>query len=337
MPFKDILGHDREIGILKKALANDRLAHSFLFSGPDGCGKRLTAISLAKSLNCSESKDDFCGTCQNCREIENLSYTDVFMVEPRGPESKGAEVDYTGGTIKIDAVRDIQHRLAYKAIRGGKKVCIVNGAEKMNRDAQNAFLKTLEEPPSDSIIILIISDGATLLPTILSRCQRINFRPLPRNILIEMIKQKLQASEDTSALIASLSGGSIGKALGWDKELILEQRKENIGRLTHLSLTDPEKIFKAAEDIAKGDSPVELLEFLKIWYRDIALLKEGREDVIVNSDLLPLLKEHAKDQTLEGLISGFMLINQAQVDMMPPRYANKQLTVENLLIQLSGS
>ena len=188
-----------------------------------------------------------------------------------------------------------------------------------------------------SIIILIISDGATLLPTILSRCQRINFRPLPRNILIEMIKQKLHASEDTSALIASLSGGSIGKALGWDKELILEQRKENIGRLMHLSLADPEKIFKAAEDIAKGDSPVELLEFLKIWYRDIALLKERREDMIVNSDLLPLLKEHAKDQTLESLISGFKLINQAQVDMMPPRYANKQLTVENLLIQLSGS
>src|SRR3972149_6839834 len=190
MPFKNILGHDREIGILSSAISNNRVAHSFLFVGPEGVGKRLTAISIAKSLNCSDAKGDFCGVCRNCVDIESSSYSDVFLVEPRESDSKGGGIDHATGTIKIGAVRDVQQRLSYKAVKGGKKVCIVDGVEKMNRDAQNAFLKTLEEPPSDSIIILIISDGATLLPTILSRCQRINFRPLPRNILIEMIKQK---------------------------------------------------------------------------------------------------------------------------------------------------
>ncbi|MBI3397673.1 MAG: DNA polymerase III subunit delta' [Deltaproteobacteria bacterium] len=350
MPFQDILGHDREMSILKRALANDRVPHSFLFSGPDGCGKRLTAISLAKSVNCSASKDnpslikegergfkdDFCGICQNCRNIENLSYTDVFLVEPREPESKGGGVDPIAGTIKIDAVRDIQQRLSYKAVRGGKKVCIVDGAEKMNKETQNAFLKTLEEPPADSIIILIMSDCATLLSTILSRCQRINFRPLPQNILIEMLKQKIGVSEDTAILIASLSSGSIGKALNLDMEFVLGQRKKSIEILSHLSLTDTEKLFSQAEDISKRDKPVELLEFLKIWYRDIAVLKEGREDLVVNSDLLPVLRQQAGGQTFERLISGFKMIHQAQIDMLPPRYANKQLTVENLFMQLAS-
>ncbi|HKZ45867.1 MAG TPA: hypothetical protein VJ202_00610, partial [Thermodesulfobacteriota bacterium] len=120
MPFKDILGHDREINILKKALSNDRIAHSVLFVGPEGIGKCFTAISLAKSLNCAAStdnpllikggdtgfKNDFCGDCQNCRDIEKSSYSDVFLIEPREPESKGGGVDHVAGTIKIDAVRD---------------------------------------------------------------------------------------------------------------------------------------------------------------------------------------------------------------------------------------
>ncbi|MBI5048410.1 MAG: hypothetical protein HZB54_05650, partial [Deltaproteobacteria bacterium] len=117
MPFKNILGHNREIGILKKAISNDKVAHSFLFVGHEGIGKRLIAISIAKALNCTAMKDnptfnkagdvgfnnDFCGVCKNCKDIDISSYSDVFLIEPRGPESKGGEVDHIAGTIKIDA------------------------------------------------------------------------------------------------------------------------------------------------------------------------------------------------------------------------------------------
>lgn len=335
MPFTDILGHDKEIAVLKKALSNDRVAHAFLFVGPEGCGKRLTALSLAKSLNCSTLKDDFCGECPNCSDIQNLSYTDVFVVEPREPEYKGGGVDHVSGTIKIDAVRDVQQRLAYRAVRGGKKICIVDGTDKMNRDAQNAFLKTLEEPPSDSIIILIASDNGAILQTIVSRCQRIPFGPLPQSIIVEILKQRLGVSEDTAKLIAAFSGGSVGRALSFDTEYFIEQRKKMVEMLSQLSIRDAERIFNAAEEIAKGDAPVESLEFLKMWYRDIAVLKEGREDIVINSDLLPVLRHHAQAQNFNKLMSGFKMIHQAQVDIMPPRYANKQLTIENLLLQLT--
>ncbi len=335
MPFKDILGHDKEITILKKALLNNKVAHSFLFVGPEGVGKRFAAVSLAKSLNCSAAADDFCGICQNCKDIENVSYSDVFMLEPREPESKGGDVNHETGIIKIDAVRDAQQRLYYRAIRGGKKICIVDGAEKMNKEAQNAFLKTLEEPPPDSVIILVVSDGATLLPTIVSRCQRVNFRPLPRNIMVGVIKERLVVNDETAALLSSLSGGSVGKALGWDIESMLEQRRKIVEILMRLSLTDMEGLFNAAEEISKGERPVESLEFLKMWYRDIAVIKEGREDMVVSSDLLPVLKKHTQTQTFSKIISGFKAILNAQADIMPPRYANKQLTVENLLMQLA--
>lgn len=336
MPFKDILGHDREIAILKKAILNDKVAHSFLFAGPEGIGKRLVAVSLVKSLNCSALKGDFCGNCRNCADIDNSSYGDVFAIEPREPESKGGDIDHESGVIKIDAVRDAQQRLSYRSIRGGKKVCIVDGAEKMNKEAQNAFLKTLEEPPPDSVIILIADSGATILPTILSRCQRINFRPLSRNIMIGMIKERLSLSDETAALLSCLSGGSMGKALNWDMESMLEQRKKIVEMLPRLSLADMEGIFSAAEDIAKGENPVESLEFLKMCYRDIAVIKEGADDMVINSDILPLLKQRAAAYTPDSLTNGFRLILEAQTDIMPPRYANKQLTAENLLMRISN-
>lgn len=335
MPFKDILGHDREIGILKKAILNDRIAHSFLFVGHEGIGKRLAAISLAKSLNCSAGADDFCGVCQNCRGIDNSSYGDVFLVEPTEPESKGGKVDRAAGTIKIDAVRDVQQRLFYRALTGGRKVCIVDGADKMNKEAQNAFLKTLEEPPSDAVIILIISQGAALLPTITSRCQKINFSPLPQGVVAKIVRERLGIAEEAAALLSCLSGGSAGKALAWDIETMLEQRGKLAEALARLSIDDAEGLFKAAEEISKGENPAESLEFLKTWYRDIAILKEGREEMVINSDLMPVLKKHMEHQTFSRLISGYKLILDAQADIMPPRYANKQLTVENLLMQLA--
>jgi len=335
MPFKDILGHDREIGILSSAISNNRVAHSFLFVGPEGVGKRLTAISIAKSLNCSGAKGDFCGVCRNCVDIESSSYADVFLVEPRESDSKGGGIDHATGTIKIGAVRDVQQRLSYKAVKGGKKVCIVDGVEKMNRDAQNAFLKTLEEPPSDSIIILIACDGAFLLPTIVSRCHRINFRPLPGEAVVKVLMERQGMEQNTALLVSSLSGGSIGKALESDIETTLKQRKKIIEMMAHLSVKDVEGLFEAAEEIVRGDMSLESLEVLKIWYRDMAVFKEGGEDVVINHDLLPVLKEHSERKTFERLMDGLMAVHHAQIDIMPPRYANKQLVVENLLMQLA--
>ncbi|MBI5286269.1 MAG: DNA polymerase III subunit delta' [Deltaproteobacteria bacterium] len=322
MPFKDILGHDRSIGVLKKALSSGRLAHSFIFLGPEGVGKRATAIATAKALNCQEVKDDFCGVCQTCRQIGSGSYPDVILI---GPQE---------GIIRIDEIRELQKRLQYKASGGGKKVAIVDGAERVNREAANAFLKTLEEPPSDSVIVLISIQGFEILPTILSRCQRINFSPLGRDIIAQIIVERLRVSRERAGLLATFSGGSVGKALRIDA--MLDGRKGLIERLEGLNLDRIDDLFKLGEEVSKGEEMQDTLEVLKIWYRDLAVFSEGREDMVINTDLIDRIRRRVGGSTFERLWEGFMAICQAERDIMPPRYANKQLAMETLLMELVG-
>jgi DNA polymerase-3 subunit delta' len=336
MSFSDIIGHEREINIFKGGLKKDRVAHSFIFCGPEGTGKRLTALAFAKALNCKEIVDDFCGHCQSCRRIDNRADPNVIIVEPREPESKGGKVDFITGVIKIGDIRNIQHRLSYRVEGESKKVCIVDGAEKMNRGASNAFLKTLEEPPIDTIIILVVSQASELLPTILSRCQRINFSPFKREVVTGLIRERKDVSEEKALLISGLSGGSLNKALDmWDDEL-LENRTVLLERLSNLSSKDINGIFELVEWITQMDNITETIDFLKIWYRDIAVFKEGSGEMIVNRDMVDRLEKEAESIEFDRLWSCFMAIHQAERDMSPPRYANKQLTMEVLFMDLAG-
>jgi DNA polymerase-3 subunit delta' len=335
MPFSEIIGHEREIKIFKRALKNDRVAHSFIFCGPEGIGKRFTALAFAKALNCKEVVDDFCGHCQSCRRIDNGADPNVVIIEPREPDSKGGGVDLLTGTIKIGHIRDVQQRLSYRVEEWRKKVCVVNGAEKMNREASNAFLKTLEEPPIDTIIILIASQSSELLPTILSRCQRINFSPIKREVVTDLIRERLDISEERALLISGLSGGSLNKAISmWDDEL-LEGRKVLLERLNNLSSEDINGIFELAGWIAQTDNITDTMDFLKIWYRDIAVFKEGSGDMVINRDMVDRLERAAQEIEFDRLWNCFRAIHQAERDMLPPRYANKQLTIEVLLMDLT--
>ncbi|NOS35912.1 MAG: DNA polymerase III subunit delta' [Deltaproteobacteria bacterium] len=334
MSFSDIIGHDREIGILKGAIVKDRVAHSFLFCGPGGIGKRMTAMAFARALNCSEVVDDSCGECSRCRRIEGGGDPNVMVVLPREAESKGGGVDMVSGVIRIGDIRDVQHRLAY-GTDGGKKVCIVDGAEKMNTQAANAFLKTLEEPPKDTVIILIASQATALLPTILSRCQRINFSPLRREVVEGLVRERLGLSPERSRLIAALSGGSLGRALeGWD-DALFEERKKLIEGLISLSSGDVMDVFTLADEVAREESISDVFEVMKLWYRDLALLREGCGEMVVNSDLADTLQRMGEGHTFDTIWESFQAIGQAEQDILPPRYGNKQLTLEVLFMDLA--
>lgn len=334
MPFPDIIGHDREVDILKKGILQNRVPHAFLFAGPNGIGKRMTAFAFAKVLNCERYKDDFCGECQNCKTIDSLSFMDVFLVEPREPDYKGGAVDHVNGTIREDHISGVQQRISYRSQKGNKKVCIIDSAEKMNRTAQNKLLKTLEEPPSDSVIILVTCKAAELIPTILSRCQRINFRPIKKDIIGRFILDKLNISKEEADIASSLSNGSIGTALKMDMEWVFKKRRQIIERLDGLSIDNADDILKFAEEVSKDENPEGILEFLKIWYRDIMIFNEGKEEMIINADMLPIIKRYASSFTFERIVNIFMTIEDAGRNIMPPRYANKQLAMENLFIGL---
>ena len=162
MSFKDVLGHARPIESLQRAIKNDKVGHSYLFLGNDGIGRKFVALQFAKTLNCLEGKaggEDACDHCISCRKIDQHLHPDVVVLEPEGQ------------TLKVDQVKQMQKDLAYRPYEGKRRVCILTAADRMAPNMSNTLLKTLEEPPLHTVIILLANHPRLLLPTILSRCR----------------------------------------------------------------------------------------------------------------------------------------------------------------------
>src|SRR5512137_1693829 len=200
MPFDTILGQKQAVNQLRTALRSGHLAHAYLFSGIEGIGKFTVAVAFAKALNCHTHADDSCDNCVACRKIEKRLHPDVFFVEP------------DKNIIKIEQVRDIQKKIIFKPMEGRNKVVIIDQAEKLNLHAANCLLKTLEEPPDDTVIILVAHTAMALLPTIVSRCQRIRFAPLSAAAIREHLAARGVEPEE-ARLAAALAQGSLKRAL----------------------------------------------------------------------------------------------------------------------------
>lgn len=331
--LSDIRGHERETGRLKAAISAKRVAHAYLFSGHDGIGKRLIALAFAKALNCADidANGESCGSCPDCSMAEAGTHPNIIQIQPVDKDDEPA----SDGTIKIAQVRELQDALRYKTERG-KKAAIVEGADRMALPAANAFLKTLEEPPASSVIILIASKTAELPATIISRCQRINFKPLPVSVIRDYLIEKIGAAPDEAEAAARLSEGSIPAAMNCLGTGFLEKRSETLTAFLSLRPDDTVGILKLAEELSKRDDLEEALEYLKTMLRDSIVSLEGRPDLAISRSGLFKIAGRG-GLTVERLIDSYSLIERARADIMPPRYANKQLAMEDLLMGLTGS
>src|SRR5512147_1312083 len=236
MNFSDIVGHERPVTILKRALANGTLAHAYLFSGAEGIGKKMTALALAAAVNCPQGgPDGGCGACPSCRRVFSGGHPDVHLLVPDGDE------------IKIDQVRHIQEDLSLRPFEGVGKTLIVDFAERMNAASSNAFLKTLEEPPGEALIILVTAMPQGLLPTIRSRCQEMRFQPLPRPALARALARKRGIPEEDAWFLAALAQGSMGRGLGMDAEQEKAERDGIMGLWQGLSQLSAAEVLALAE------------------------------------------------------------------------------------------
>lgn len=331
MSFSSILGHTREMEILKGAAASGKVAHAFVFAGPDGIGKKLVARAFAEVLNCSSGSDDACGVCGDCSMMENSVHPNFLEV---CPVDKDGEKD-PEGLIRIGQIREVQNALRYRVERGMKAV-IVDGADRLVPAAAHAFLKTLEEPPPGSVIILVTSKASELLPTILSRCQRLNFRPLPEDAVKGFLVERKGLTPNEAGAVARLSGGSISKAAAFIDDGSLQKRRDVIQRLSSIGPGDTAEALKFAEELSKTDGLDELLEFMKSWYRDRIVASEGAPHLIANNDMESRLKDAGVGE-FNRLCSAFWAVEEARKAIAPPRYANKQLTLEVLILKVSGA
>lgn len=316
MPFSEITGHEHNIKALKRSIENGRVHHAYIFSGPEGVGKKLTAMALAKTLNCLEAHGDFCGHCASCKKIETGNHPDVKIIEPDGQ------------LIKIDQIRELQKDLQFRPFEGKKRVFIIDGADRMGLPASNSILKTLEEPPRDSVLILITSNFHALLPTVVSRCQRLSFSSLPISVIEKMLVEKKGAG--VAHIVAAISEGSIGRALGEDEGSIIEERERVFAGLT--GMKNAGNILRLAEEMSKDEDLEGVLRILKILYRDMAALKGGSDDLI-NTDMLSRVSEYAGLMSMEAILDGFDCISETESLMK--RNINKQLALEVMMMRIS--
>jgi DNA polymerase-3 subunit delta' len=282
MPFSELIAQDRALSPLRSALRRGALHHAYLFGGPEGVGKARTARLLAQAANCEGpgAPGDACGTCGPCRKIEKGVHPDVVhLAEERVMAKAGTWEPKAGRTpsrdIVVDQVRDlVDRRLSLKRFEGRRRFVVIDPADAMNPQAQNALLKTLEEPPDDTTLVLVASSPDALLPTIRSRCLRVPFAPIPADVLAARLVAEGHPP-DKARLAAALSGGSLGRALAADDEAIAA-RAEAVRRAASLGADDAGAWLAFARDLGGDREEAQALcELLLVWLRDVAAAQAG--------------------------------------------------------------
>jgi len=320
MPFNGILGQDNSIAVLSRSLATGKIAHAYLFDGIDGCGKKKTALAFVEAVFCGRAEG--CGHCPSCRKVAVQQHPDLHLVEP------------DGAFIKIDQVRALQRELAFRPFEAPKKACIIDGADRLNPAAGNALLKTLEEPPGNALLILITANAGGVLPTVLSRCQRLHFSALPEATIAALLRETGTAPE-AARIAASLAGGSMRKAAEIGEETALHERKGYLERISSLSLVDITPLFSLAEELAADkENALEMLELLTAFLRDVLLLHGGSPGV-VNSDLLPLLDREAARFSGDKIMERISRVGEARRALLCN--VNPRLALEVLFMRLAES
>ncbi|OGS26570.1 MAG: DNA polymerase III subunit delta' [Elusimicrobia bacterium RIFOXYB2_FULL_48_7] len=265
MSFKDILGQDRAINLLQKQLSNNKVPHAYLFSGAEGTGRKKTALELAKALNCRNQDGCACDTCVSCKKTEGGNHPDVHLVDFNFQAALLDEDAEKQTRIKIETIKEAQKQISMKASEGRWKVFIIDPAEKMNAESANCLLKTLEEPPANSLMILVSSSNSSMPQTLLSRCQQIRFNRLPDGIISKIIWKA--APEKTGSLndVIKFAGGSVSRAL---------QYAENPGDIRELL-----ELWEGLKNNRAGT--LDLLSFSDTLARDKQQLEEFISKILV--------------------------------------------------------
>ncbi len=334
--FKEIIGQEKAIVFLKRVIANDKIAPAYLFTGAHGIGKTTTALAFALLLNCMDPVDgDGCTRCSSCKKVIDGNHPDLIIIEP----DQGKKV------IGIDQIREINRHLAFSPVLGRYRIIIVDPAEKMTEEAANAFLKALEEPPPRNILILNVKDTGELLPTIVSRCQKVPFKPLPTKDMVNWLIKEGNMEIEKARVLVKLSEGSLGKAVKLAKDQLFTDRVSWVNMLNKAIngssdiVLDVAQEFSnlgkkaATEDKVKDDRIVLMLGIWKSWYRDILLIKlGGKSDLILNSDLGDQLKKASARYNISGLIRSLTVISRAEYDLMTNK--NLLFLLERSLLEL---
>ena len=336
MLLDDIRGQTAALTALCRALAQDRLAHAYIFSGPAGVGKRCAAVGLAHALLCETAPGRGCGSCSTCATVRAGSHPDYhFTTTADGKQRLG-----------VDQVRDMEQFLRLRPLRGGKKIAVVDPAQRLTPAAQSALLKVVEEPPGDAVLVLVTTSAANLARPLVSRCQQLRFARLPVADVEAVLRARPGPAADAADLLARYSRGSLGRALSLDPDRLREERQQVIERCAALRGASFSSLSRFAEWLVAdrraaagkpaGNDREGRLDLVLGWYEEaLAYRLRGAPAVVRYRDCLdPLARAVARSSVPRALHDLRLVFDTlAALD----RNANPKLAVETMLLQLAGT
>ncbi len=347
MSFDNVIGQDRVKKILKSALEEKRLAHALLFCGSEGVGKRALAFELAKAVNCETLHSDACDECRSCRKVASLNHPDVKFILPLTSDKdteheRKALLSMTqdpyfmgeqGGnpSVSIDRVRQVERDINYGAFEGKKKVIVILEADKMKAEAASALLKTLEEPRTDALLILTTSKPDSMLPTVLSRCQKLNLELLRDGEVEKELIEKMGLDQKQARLVSSIADGSLTRANQWASGNLDEELNAALDFISTSILKDELKILNIIENSAvRGarENVQRTLKMMLIWLKDIFLYSQGLNDRVTNLGRLEDLENLSRVLQM-NLLERLAAKIEASFEMMS-RNVNLQLIMLSL-------
>lgn len=323
--FKDIVGHEQIIWHLKNAVSTGKISHAYMFNGEQGSGKKLLANLFAMTLQCEEGGTEPCMKCRSCRQALTGNHPDIIRVSHEKPNTIGVE------DIRGQVNGDIQIR----PYNGKYKIYIISDADRMTVQAQNAILKTIEEPPGYAVLMLLANNADMMLPTILSRCVRLNLKAVKDGDIKEYLMKNMQIPDYQAEISAAFAQGNVGKAVKLaSSDKFNEMKQDVLELLRYMDQMELYEIMDAVKRInAYREDMDDFLDLLTVWFRDVLLFKATLDaGSLIFKDELPAIQKRARTSSYEGLEEIIRAIDRARVRLKAN--VNFDLVLELLLLTI---
>lgn len=325
--FEQIIGHESIKKHLQNAIISNKVSHAYIFHGEEGMGKKTLANAFAKTLQCEAGGIIPCDRCKSCMQMDSGNHPDIIYVTH---EKASIGVD----DIRLQVNADIQ----VKPYNSPYKMYIIDDGDKLTEQAQNALLKTMEEPPEYAVLVLLVSNISAILPTILSRCVVLNLKPIDKLSIKELLMKSYQIPDYMAEVAAGFSGGNVGKAIKYASSEEFDQMKSNV--LHILKYIDEMELYEVVSGLkfltANKNNIEDYIDLMIMWYRDVLMFKATKDPgLILYKEEISYINKQASIRSYEGVEKILKAMEKAKIRLKAN--VNFDIAIELMLLSIKES